>query len=394
MKFASAATTQRDTRLGGTNLVSEVRQQLGGDIEPDFVMFFATREHIRYIDRLAADLRRVWPDALLLGSTAQDVFHASCPRATHPAITLLACSMPGVTLAPVQLDRKDFEQQPLGLEKWEEMLQAITDPQLILLLGDPFTAPVPEMLETIDMVAPHVPVAGGMASGARRTGSNILVLNDELHRSGVVAIGFGGDLSAEVIVSQGYAPIGQPFRVTKAEGNVLLELNGQPALEALQEMVATLPSDKRNLLRGGLMVGEALAEKSSSGRGDFLVRAVVGVDQEDGAIALAGLVDEGRTVRFQVWDNTLADDLEMLLLPQISSRPASGGLLFASWPNEGPLPRPGLDISQLHKWLGYDLPLAGMFSSGEVGPIHDANYVHTHSATLALFRPREKSVSE
>lgn len=395
MEFVSVATRQRESRAAIAHLIGKVSDRLGGGSAPSLVILFATREHLRAADRIAAKVRAAWPEAVLLGATTQGVLHPSCSYAAHPALSIFAASLPGVPLAPVRLGLEDFEQAPLGLEKWQEMLEAVPDPQLILMLADPFTAPAAEILETLGIVAPRVPVAGGMASGAKRPGGHILMLNDRQHRSGAVAVALGGDLSAEILVSQGYAPIGEPFRVTKAEGNVLLELNGQPALEVLQEMVATLPSDTKNLLRGGLMVGEALKDPTNGfGRGDFLVRPVVGVDQEDGAIAVAGLVDEGRTVRFQVWDDTLADDLEMLLLPQMAARRAAGGLLFASWPREGPLPKAGLSVARVQRTLGYDLPIGGMFSAGEIGPIRSVNYVHTHTASLALLRPAPAPVRE
>jgi small ligand-binding sensory domain FIST len=389
MKFASVATRQRDSRSAALRLVEKIKRQLDDGMDPDLVLFFATREHLRATDRIVDTLHEAWPLAVVMGTTAQGVLHPSCTPYNRPALAALAASLPGVTMAPVRMGLEDFEQAPLGLEKWQEMLEAVPDPRIILLLADPFTAPIAELLDTLNTVAPGVPVAGGTASGARRPGGHILVLDDTQHRSGAVGVALAGELVAETVVSQGYAPIGQPFRVTKAEGNVLLELNGMPALEALQEVVSTLSSKQKSMLRGGgLMVGEALIEPTEDfGRGDFLIRPVVGVDQDDGAIAVAGLVDEGRTVRFQVWDDTLSDDLELLLLPQLADTRAAGGLIFGSWPREKRRAKPGLSVARIRKTLGYDLPIAGTFSAGEIGPIRGVNYIHTHTAALTLFRP-------
>ena len=283
---------------------------------------------------------------------------------------------------------EDFEQSPVGVERWEGLFEAIPDPSVIILLADPFTTPTAEILETLNRVAPGVPAVGALASGARRPGGHVLALNHALHRSGMVGVAIAGDLRADLIISQGYRPVGQVFRVTRAEGNVLLELSGVPALEALERMVATLTREEQALLKRGLMLGEAIDDPAGSlGRGNFLIRPVVGLDHEEGAISLAGLVDEGQTIRFQVWDNTLQQDLEMVLLPQLADSPAQGGLVFGSWPGRRVSPDEALSVGLIHRTLGYPLPLAGFRSAGEIGPIHGQNYLHTHTATLALLRP-------
>jgi small ligand-binding sensory domain FIST len=118
-----------------------------------------------------------------------------------------------------------------------------------------------------------------------------------------------------------------------------------------------------------------------------LIRPVVGLDHEEGTIALAGLVDEGQSIRFQVWDNTLEQDLEMLLLPQLADTRAAGGLIFGGWPGKRVSAEEGLSAEAVERALGYSLPLTGFRSAGEIGPARGLNYLHTHTATLALLRP-------
>jgi small ligand-binding sensory domain FIST len=282
----------------------------------------------------------------------------------------------------------DFERPPVCLEKWQGLLEASSDPNLLILIADPFTSPTAEILESLEMVAPGIPAVGALASGARRPGGHVLALNDTLHRSGLIGVSLAGNLRADVLVSQGYKPVGRFFQVTRAEGNVVLELSGVPALEALEQMVSGLDRDEQVLLKRGLMLGEAVSEpEEEPGRGDFLIRPVVGLDHEEGAISIAGLVDEGRRIRFQVWDDTLVDDLQLLLLPQMADSPAAGGLLFSSWPGRKPAPGLRFSVGEIQSTLGYPLPLAGFRGSGEIGPLHGANHLHTHTATLALIRP-------
>jgi small ligand-binding sensory domain FIST len=389
MKIATAATAKLDTAPAALELRQELEQQLGPAVAPDLILFFAaTRAHARSMGAVLETFQETWEETAVLGTTGSSLLHARASEHFRPTITAIAAVLPGAGIVPFRMKLEDFEQSPVGVERWEGLFEAIPDPSVVILLADPFTTPTAELLETLNRVAPGVPAVGALASGARRPGGHVLALNHALHRSGVVGVAIAGDLRADVVISQGYRPVGQVFRVTRAEGNQLLELNGAPALEALERMVASLPHEEQVLLKRGLMLGEAIDGPSAGlGRGDFLIRPVVGLDHEEGAIALAGLVDEGQSIRFQVWDNTLDQDLEMLLLPQLADTHASGGLIFGSWPHRRTSADEALSAGGVERALGYSLPLTGFRSAGEIGPARGLNYLHTHTATLALLRP-------
>jgi small ligand-binding sensory domain FIST len=388
MKFISLISHQRNSLRAAGEIVERAEGQFRALKQaPDLVLFFATPSHARGAERIATILREAWPHALILGTSAAGVLHPACPMNARPALAVLAASLPDVRLAPVRMDLEDFEESPVCLEKWQGLLEVMPDPQLVIVLADPFTTPIAEILESLSTLAPNVPVVGGLSSGARRPGAHVLVLNEVRHRSGLVGVALSGNVRADVLVSQGCKPIGQVFEVTKAEGNVVLELSGVPAMEALQQMVSDLPNEERHLLQEGLMFGQAVRHPSEGfGRGDFLIRPVVAVDQKQGTISLAGQVGEGDTIRFHVWDDTLVDDLQMLLLPQVVDVAASGGLIFGSWPRAG-RGRPGMSARRIQQALGYRVPMAGFFSAGEIGPIRGANYLHMHTVALTLLRP-------
>ena len=126
--------------------------------------------------------------------------------------------------------------------------------------------------------------------------------------SGAVAVLLSEDVPVTPVVSQGCRPIGQPFTVTNAQQNLVLELAGQPAMQRLQELVMAADEDERDLMRQGLHLGVVVDEhKLDFSRGDFLVRNVLGADRNNGAIAVGELVQVGQTVQFHVRD--LAESL-------------------------------------------------------------------------------------
>ncbi len=391
MRFVSVSSTRR----GAGQAAAEITRKLHGAFDPkeqspDLILFFATPEIARHAERVSETLHETWPQTLVLGVTSAGVFHPTIHAASRPALVAVAAHLPGVVMVPIRLDLEDFDEAPVCMEQWQSVLEIVPDPQLVILLPDPFTTPIVEILDSLRTLAPEVPVIGGQASGANRPGGHVLLIDEHTFRSGVVGVALAGNIRADVLVSQGCKPIGDTFTVTKAEGNTVLELSGNPAIEALQEMVAELPKSERNLLQQGLMFGQAIEEpRDTLGRGDFLIRPVVAVDHKEGTISLAGHVHEGQIIRFHVWDNTLADDLYLLMVPQLVDTAARGGLLFGSWPGRGK--DPGVSIRGICKTLGYPVPMGGFLSSGELGPIRGTNYLHTHTASLALFRPADES---
>ena len=116
---------------------------------------------------------------------------------------------------------------------------------------------------------------------ADRTGQ--LFLDGHVLTSGAVGATLAG-AGLDLIVSQGCRPIGNPYTVTRAEGNVLHELGGRAPVKRLQELVTTLPERDRGLLaNGGLHVGRVIDEyRAEQSYGDFLVRSVVGADPDGG----------------------------------------------------------------------------------------------------------------
>jgi small ligand-binding sensory domain FIST len=195
-----------------------------------------------------------------------------------------------------------------------------------------------------------------------------------------------------VVVSQGCRPIGPPLTVTRADQHVIVELDGQPALERTEQVLRDLPEREREMLKQGLYVGRP-ARGEASGRGDYLIRNLLGADRDNGVIAVNDRMHEKERVRLHVRDaNTAREDLELLLAPQEFDRPASGALLFScNGRGKGLFGVPDRDITTLHRALGSQVPVAGMFCAGEIGPVGERNFLHGHTASIAILRPRTAS---
>jgi small ligand-binding sensory domain FIST len=310
-------------------------------------------------------------------------------RAEFPATTVAAISAPGVEVKPFLLLQEAWAEPIHSQEEFDLRAPGARGAELMLLLGDPFSLDMDRILGLFNRWAPGVRVVGGLASAAPRPGGNSLVLNDWTSHEGGFAVAFHGALRADVVVSQGCEPFGPPLDVTHVEDNLILTLDGQPAVERVEQVLRGMPESERGRLSQGLYVGRP-ARGEASGRGDYLIRNLLGADRDRGALAVADVIGPREKIRLHVRDARAAlADLEMLLSPQAFDSAASGLLLFAcNGRGRGLFGEPDRDIRTLQASLAAAAPCAGMFCAGEVGPVGERNFLHGHTASIAIVRPR------
>ncbi len=230
---------------------------------------------------------------------------------------------------------------------------------------------------------------GGVASGGLALRQSRLFLGGRVLSQGAVGAHLPG---AEVhpLVSQGCRPVGDPYTITRSDGNVIHELGGRPPLARLRELATALPGRDRELLAQGVHVGMVINEYQAEPRqGDFLIRGVVGADPESGAIAVGDEIAVGQTVQFHVRDADSADeDLRRALEREstaLGGRRPAGALLFTCNGRGSRLfSEPDHDAGLLAKMLG-EIPVAGFFCAGELGPVGGQNFLHGFTASIALF---------
>lgn len=375
MRFAAALSEHPLATQAAGEVIGQVLETLG--TPPDVAMLFVTAPHAGALEDIARTVRRLVNPRVLVGATAVSVLGGSQEVEDRPGVALWAGQF-GVDVEPVRLEAIPTEDSLFvaggGVLNRND--------GTLLLVADPFSFPVEQVLDHLRTTAPGVRIIGGMASAARGPGGNTLVLDDEQFRSGATGVWLPPEVEVTSVVSQGCRPIGQPFVVTRSERNVLYELAGKPALERLNDTIDSLDEHDKRLLANGLHIGHVIDEHAVEfHRGDFLIRGVLGADRKVGALAIGDEIPVGATVQFQVRDALSADeDLREL----IDGRRAGGALVFTcNGRGSNLFGEPGHDAEVVTEVTG--AAVAGMFCAGELGPVATTNFVHGFTASIALF---------
>ncbi|GIW71234.1 MAG: hypothetical protein KatS3mg102_0776 [Planctomycetota bacterium] len=378
-------------------VLERARAPLGG-ARPDLGLLWLTSHHAPAAAWALERVRAASGVRTLLGCSAEGVIGGEHELERRPAVALWLASLPGAAVRPLRLAPAELQalaargEEPGAEAAWAAALgmasSAAEDrPAALLVLGEPFTLDAEALLEGLHRYLPGVPLLGGMASGGYGPGANILLLDGEVYTDGLVGVALGGALRVQAVISQGCRPLGRPLVVTRAEGNVIRALAGRPPLEQLRRLVQELPEREQRLLRRGLFIGRVIDErKHAFGRGDFLVRNVIGIDPDSGAMAVAEPMRAGITVQFHVRDADSADeDLRQLLAPQAADPPRGVVLFSCNGRGTRMYRAPDHDLRVIRELLGA-VPVAGLFCAGELGPIGGRNFIHGYTASLALFR--------
>ena len=384
MKITSRISTQ-------TNLLGIIQDLTHGieetyDLGFLFISFFDKSSTIQ----LTSKLKTILKTKYLLGCSCCGIIGTNSEIEREPACSLILVKLEDIKIQPFYLDqgRLDALATP---EAWYDFLNVYpNDKPNFFILPDPFLIDMNQLLGSLNKAFPNCPAIGGLASGASQSKENILILNDQYYDEGIVGVCLIGHIRIETIVSQGCRPIGETYIVTKAEGNIIYELAGRPLYQVLENVLRNTSQRDRLLAQEAIFVGIAMNEyKDQYKRGDFLIRMLMGLDVESGAGAIADFIKTGQTIQFHVRDAiSSAEDLNELLKSQRNKAPQmmpQGAIVFScNGRGENLFRSKNHDIKIIHNYVG-QIPVAGFFCAGEIGPVGGKNFIHGFTSSIALF---------
>ena len=350
----------------------------------DLCLVFAGAPHLAHGDGILAVVHGQLSPRVLLGCGAGGVVGGGREIEEGTGAVVWALAAPEATIEPLALTTAPVE-DGIALSGLPE--DSADYGEAMLVLADPNTFSADALLMHLNEARPAMPVLGGLASAATQ-GSASLFLNGQVVDSGAVACALSG-IELLPCVSQGAAPVGPEMTVTEVDGNLIAELASKPAVERLREAISELEPAERELAAEGLLLGVVIDENQPDyERGDFLVRPIVGVDPESGALAFADRVRVGQTVRLHVRDATsAAEDLDEALAARVEALGpggAAGTLLFTcNGRGAHMFAEPDHDATALDQAFG--APTGGFFCAGEIGPVGGRNFLHGFTATMAVF---------
>lgn len=383
MRVGAGISTEHDPLESALSASRTAATQLG-EAPVNLVMVFASGAHLAAPEAMLEGVHSVLSPEALVGCGAGGVLGEGRELESGNALAVWAASFEGVGRAT------PFHATVTELADERHLYApALAGSNGAIMLSDPYSFPTDAVLAALAEETPAVPVIGGLSSARTPEGDGALFLDDQVQEEGAVGVVLEG-VEMLPCVSQGAAPLGREITITAAEGNVIHELAGRPALETVELIISELPRRERALVAGGLLIGLVVdGGKPEFGQGDFLVRGVIGADPDSGSLIVGAAVRTGQIVRLHARDAGSADqDLRRALRLRreaMAGRAPAGALVFScNGRGSAMFASPDHDAGAVREELS-GAPAAGFFAAGEIGPIGPRSFLHGFTATLALF---------
>jgi small ligand-binding sensory domain FIST len=385
VRIGCGLSTASDQRLAAIEAGQQAHAALEG-ARADVVCVFASGAHLAAPEATLEGVHEALAPPVLVGCGAGGVVGDGREIERGTAVAVWAAALGGGRAAAFHLD---VSQGPDAIAVGG--LPELGDATAVVLLPDPYSFPTDVVLGELARRAPGIPVLGGIASARTLDGNAALFLGDRLCGDGAVGLAFEG-VEVMPCVSQGAAPVGPELTVTAADGHVIRELAGRPALETLREAIEGLDPHQQALVASGLLLGIVIGGgKPEYEQGDFLVRGVIGADPDAGTLTVGAPVHAGTVVRLHARDAVSADlDLRAALCLRreaLGGGMPAGALVFTcNGRGEAMFGTPDHDAITLDEELA-GAPAAGFFAAGEIGPVGGDPFLHGFTATVAVFPP-------
>lgn len=359
-------------------LTVECVTRLGAAAErADLGFLYVTDALAANLPQIVALLRQSTGVKAWVGSVAIGIAASGVEYFDRPAMALLVAALPAETWRLIPNLAEDVQALG-GIQAWARDLASgpMGSPPLGIVHADPRNPQLPKLVSDLaDAVSGFL--VGGLASSR---GAMDQVAGQVVH-GGVSGVLLAPSVAVATGLSQGCSPIGPVRRVTSARQNVLIEIDGRPALDVFKEDIGEVLARQLQKVAGYI---HAAFPVTGADTGDYLVRNLIGIDLEHGWLAIGEQVEIGDRILFVRRDRAAAEEDLVRMIQRLKRGTAAApkaGLYFscvARGPNMfGP---ESAELNILRRELG-DFPLVGMFCNGEISN----NRLYGYTGVLTLF---------
>ncbi len=372
-----------------SNLIYENEEQLYNFVQSHnfydtpqlFIQVYSGIVKKEYLQTILNQLSKLFPHATITGATTAGEIVDSQIYEKNIAISFTCLQTTAIRSAYTYYDKHTTHQEAGKYLK----NKIVTDKtKFVLLLADGIHTNGEELVKGFDNCK-NIIIGGGLAGDYGKLRNTYVFLQNKIIENGAVALAFDSDiLQVFNYYTTGWKPIGKAFRVTKAKGNVVYELDHMPIYEVYknylgEEIAKNLPD---SAIEFPLMV-----EKN----GIYIARAAIGMNDKK-ALVFAGNVPEGSIVRFGFGNSLIIlDTAGKLVRNEIFKKRFESLYIFSCIARKRFL---GNLVEHEIRPLKKISPNIGFFTYGEFVTMKDGHELLNESLTLIAATENENTPKE
>lgn len=380
-----------NSKGAGEEACKKAIEQLEGSA-PNFVLVFASSLFNQ--EEVVAGVKNAAPNVLMIGCSDAGEIVTNGPATKGVAVMAIASDE--IEFAAGIGDGVGADSVRAGKKAAEDLLKKLGDkkPALIISILEGLTGNGAAIIRGMQaIVGEHFPIIGGSAGDDFAFKKTFQYHNGEVLNDSAISVGLVGNFAWGVGVRHGWEPIGLPMKVTKSEGAVLKELDGEPALKIYEDVFGTRAEELAKNPLAWLAYTYPLG-MSVDGSSELLIRDVI-IANEKGEITCAAEIPEGAEIRLMLGDPEkaiqAAKEAAESALVQLNGAKPKAIFIFNCVARFKLLTESkiGEEIAAVQRVLGKDVPLIGFYTYGEQAPLGgnvDPNVCKSafHNETMAL----------
>ncbi|WP_158845064.1 FIST signal transduction protein [Algibacter sp. L1A34] len=257
-------------------------------VDPNLILLFVSPD-FTLKQQVLSQLNRDYPKSTIIGcSTAGEISDVTV-KDKSISLTAIQFNKTCLKLVSVKVDQMEYSQkagEKIGIMLNQDGLKHV------MVLSDGLNINGADLVMGLKSNLPNISITGGLAADGEDFGNTFVIRNNEMLEKTVLALGFYGDsLKVNYSSKGGWDGFGIERLVTKADKNVLYELDGKPALKIYKHL---LGEDAKKLPSSGLLFPVSMRQGGSA---IAVVRGISGISEDDQSLVFGANIPEGAYLR-------------------------------------------------------------------------------------------------
>ena len=346
-----------------------------GTVPASLGLLYVTEPLAPYIADLHEYLREKTGVHDWIGTVGGGICSAGREIYDEPAATIMLATLPD----------DSYRLIPSGIDALGDMLVHNRDwitehsAHFGIVHGDPRDNRVPQIIESLSHDLDPGFLVGGLSSASNENYQTQIA--GELCENGLSGVLLTAQVPVISGLTQGCTPLSAKHTVTRCDRNVLIELDGRPALDVFREDIGEVLSRDFSRVAGYIFAGLPIP---GSDTGDYLVRNLVGIDPNEKLLAIGDILEDDAPIMFCRRDGDSAREDMLRMLRDLGKRartPIKGGVYFSCLGRgRNQFGANSEELKLIRDELG-EFPLVGFFANGEISH----NRLYGYTGVLALF---------
>ena len=276
LKAGVGQSTTRTTSRAIEEAAGQAMARAGID-KADLALVFFTVDHVANGQDLTSTLRLITKTDQVVGCSAAGILTGEGEIEGEAGVAVLVLASDSMNARPFLIQPLRERESEVGGEIIQTLRAESEQNSHLVLLSDPYNGRVDQVLHEVGENYGFVPVSGAGASEDGSQGKTFQLCGEQITTNALSGLLLTGSFDSFIGVSQGCQPVSKPMVITKAQGNVIFEIDHRPAFEVLAQTIkGPLLEDLRRALNFVFVGLPVDTHENSVAPGSYLVRNIIG----------------------------------------------------------------------------------------------------------------------